>query len=109
MKYYIHHKIGERVDAISGYFQILEEGKMQHNNREFLYIVEFAHAETTCCGCGSAYVIKVPCYIVSYKSNKDIDGLSISEIEPVTDENSQKEIRQILKQKFPSFAQIDFI
>ena len=108
MKYHVHQKIGEEIKAISGYFKVLEEGKLPFKDREVLYYVEMGHADTSCCGPGSAYGIRVPGYLIKYKSAEDISGLPVSEVEPVIDKVDQEAIKKLLLQKYPSFTPVDF-
>lgn len=105
MNRYIHQEVGTEVHSISGHYEILEEGKMTCGNRDFFYVMGGAAVDCSCCGSGGCQFVQVPGYIISWKTQTDANGLSISEMEPITDPDEQKDIIKMLARKFP-YAQI---
>ena len=101
MKNYTHQELDTEVFSIAGHYKILEEGKMTFGKREFLYVMGGAVVDCSCCGSGGCQFVQVPGYILSWKTQTDTNGLSISEVEPITDPGEQKEIGKMLAKKFP--------
>jgi len=101
MKRYTHQELDTEVFSIAGHYKILEEGKMTFGKREFLYVMGGAVVDCSCCGSGGCQFVQVPGYILSWKMLTDTNGLSISEVEPITDSGEQKEISKMLARKFP--------
>jgi hypothetical protein len=89
------------VTSIAGHYKILEEGKMAYGNREVLYVMGGAVVDSACCGPGGCQFVHVPGYIVSWKVHTDAAGLFMSEVEPITNSEEQKEVRNVLVRKFP--------
>ncbi|MDI6776791.1 MAG: hypothetical protein QMD03_06055 [Syntrophales bacterium] len=108
MGQYIHQKFGAEVQFIAGYYTILEEGRMGHGGKEFLYAVGMAIVDNACCGRGGCRFLHVPGYIVSWKEKESADGLPVSEVEPICNETDQREIRNLLEDDFPH-AQVIFL
>jgi len=81
---------------------------MSHRGKEFLYVVGMAIVDNACCGRGGCRFLNVPGYIVSWKGGESMDGLPVSEVEPIRNENDQREIRNLLEDDFPH-AQIIFL
>ena len=108
MSQYIHQKLGTEVHFIAGYYTISEEERRSHGGKEFLCVVGMAIVDNACCGRGGCRFIHVPGYIVSWKRDKSPDSSPVSEVEPICNENDQKEIRNLLEEDFPH-AQVIFL
>ena len=108
MSQYIHQKSGTEVHFIAGHYTILEEGRMSQEGKEFLYVVGMAIVDNACCGAGGCRFLHVPGYIVSWKEKEGTDGLPVSEVEPIRNENDQRKIRNLLEEDFP-YAQVIFL
>jgi short-subunit dehydrogenase involved in D-alanine esterification of teichoic acids len=53
--------------------------------------------------------VKVPGFILGWKTKRDESGRLASEVERVKDENSQREITRLLKERYPQVTQIEFL
>ncbi|MDD4091157.1 MAG: hypothetical protein PHQ63_01220 [Smithellaceae bacterium] len=107
MEDYIHRNIGEEVSFIAGSYQIVEEGCLTHDGREFLYLMGIATVDNACCGHTGCRFLHVPGYIHSWKTKTNPQGHPVSEVEPITDEQDQAAIRTFLEACYP-YAQINF-
>ena len=106
---YIHPELNKRVDSFGGGYSFIEERKFPYRGREVLFSVGIANLEASCCGSWGCGFIKVPGYVLSWKTRVEKEGQVLSEIERVEDQESQREIRRILEEKFPGFSQIEFL
>ena len=104
---YTHLKLNENINSIAGYYTPQEEVRLKYNNREVLYVTGQAVIESSCCGSGSWGYVIVPGYIVNWQNEKNEADLPVSEIEPISDEGAQKNIRQIIKTD-EAIPQIEF-
>ena len=107
MKRYAHEELEKEVRSISGGYTLIEEERLRYREREVLYVVGVAEVDNSCCGTGGCRFINVPGYVVSWKGKKDDSGLPVSEIDPITEEEEQKEIKNLLDEKYPH-SQINF-
>lgn len=94
---YVHQDLGNEVTALAGYYVPLEEMRLEYRGREFLCVSGISVIENSCCGRGGCSYAIVPGYIVNWQSKKNESGLSITEVEPVTDAAAKKEISEALK------------
>lgn len=108
MPEYIHQPVGEEIRSIAGYYMVLEEAVLQYKDREVLYLLEAAAADTSCCGRAGMGFITVPGYVHKLRSRKTEEGLWISEVERVENEGERREITRELKARHPGFHQIIF-
>jgi hypothetical protein len=108
MAEHVHQPIGEEIRSIAGYYMVLEEGVLQYNDRELLYLVEMAAADTSCCGSAGMGFIMVPGYIDALRSHRNEDGLWVSDVDRVQGEEDRKEITGLLLDKHPGFQQVNF-
>ncbi len=107
MEQYIHQELEKEVKSISGSYTLVEEGCLSYRGREVLYVVGSAVVDSSCCGVGGCRFINIPGYVVSWKREKDVSGLPVSEIDPITEEDERKEIKNLLDKKYP-YSQINF-
>ena len=108
MPEHVHQPIGEEVRSIAGYYMVLEEAVLQYKGREILYLVEAAAADTSCCGGAGMGFIMVPGYVVDLRGRRNEEGLWVSQVERIDDEEERREITEILKKRHPGFQQILF-
>lgn len=87
---------------------VLEEAVLQYKGREVLYLVEAAAADTSCCGGAGMGFIMVPGYVVDLRGRRNEEGLWVSQVERVGDDEERREITEILKKRHPGFQQIMF-
>ena len=109
MSEYRHPELNKRVDFCGGGYSFMEEGKFVYQGKEVLFSVGIANLEASCCGTWGCGFVKVPGYVLSWKTRVDEHGQVLSEIEKVEDKERQIEIRKILEEKFPGFSQIEFL
>ena len=95
---YTHLELDKDVIAgIAGYYTPQKEVRLKYNGREVLYVIGQAVIESSCCGTGSWLYAIVPGYIVNWQSTKNEAGLPVSEVEPIMDDEAQKNIWHIIK------------
>jgi len=108
MKPYIHKEMDTEVRYISGYYNYVEELRLDMGGREVLCAVGVAILDNSCCGRGGCYFLEVPGYIVSWKKDVDKEGHAVSDVIPVESEEERKQIRMELQKLYPQ-AQVNFI
>ena len=94
---YTHQELNQDVYSIAGFYTPLKEVRLKYNSREVLYVTGQAVIESSCCGAGSWGYILVPGYIVNWQNERSEAGLPVSEVEPVSDEAEQEDIRKMIK------------
>jgi hypothetical protein len=109
MDEYIHPELNQEVEFFGGSYSFVEEGKLSYQGKEVFYLLGIAGVESSCCGTGGCAFIKVPGYVLSWKKGRNQCGRSISEVERIKSEESQRAIRKILEEKYPEFQQIEFL
>ncbi len=82
---------------------------MSHEGKEIFYLLGVAAVESSCCGSRGLAFIKVPGDVLSWKKGWSESGRPISEVERILSEESQAAIREILREKFPGFQQVEFL
>jgi len=107
MEEYVHQTIGEEVRFIAGHYQIVEEGRLTHDGREFLYWMGIATVDNACCGHTGCRFLQIPGYIHSWKTKTNAQGKPVSEVKPIVDERERAAIRTFLEACYP-YAQINF-
>ena len=99
---YTHLKLNEDYPVgIAGYYVPEKEVRLKYNGQEILYVIGQAIIESSCYGdsCGAArrvYAI-VPGYIVNWQNSKNEDGLPVSEVELISDEEARSDITKIIE------------
>ena len=105
---YTHLELNKDVPiGIAGYYTPEEEVRLDYNGREVLYVIGKAVIESACCGIGNWGYVLVPGYIVSWQNKRNEAGLPVSAVEPISDEEAQNNIRQIIQTK-ETVAQVQF-
>ncbi len=95
---YTHLELDTEVVAgIAGYYIPEQEVRLQYNGREVLYVVGQAVVESSCCGTGNWIYAIVPGYLINWQNATNEAGLSVSEVEPIRDEEAQINIRRIIE------------
>jgi len=105
---YKHKNLGEDVRFISGYYEYIEESKLNVHGRDVLYAVGIGILDNSCCGRSGCYFIEVPGYLVSWKTSQDEKGQVLSEVIRIEDENVKKEVTAALQKNYP-MAQVNFL
>ena len=95
---YVHLEIGEDVHGLAGYYTPLKEFRLQHNGREVLVVIGMSTVESACCGGGSCGYAIIPGYIVTWKEGKNESGLPVSQVEPIEDAMTKREIAKTVRE-----------
>ena len=97
---YTHLELGKDVEiGIAGYYTPQQEVRLKYDGREVLYVIGKAVIESSCCNVGSWTYAIVPGYIVNWQYTKNEHGLPVTEVEPITDEAIQVELRHTIESK----------
>ena len=96
---YIHHELNREVTAIGGHYVLTKEVRLPFEGREILYIVGYAVVDNSCCGVGGMAYALVPGFILDWKSKTSNEGLAASLVEPIGDQATQREIRQLIERR----------
>ena len=88
----------------------LSEGLCEYQGRKVLYHYAEATYVTFCTGTGAPWVgsISVKGYVVRWKYGANDKGEDLSEIEPITDKNEQKEIASLLWPSANDCSRVNF-
>lgn len=111
---YTHLPLGEDVEAFAGYYTPENEARLKYNGREVLYVTGHLVVEATCCaegegGCRTAnyWYALVPGYVLKWQSEKNGNGLPVSEVELISGVETQNDIRRIML-KNEAVSRVDF-
>ena len=75
-----------------------EEKTLQYGGREVLYSVGGTTAVACCCGGGGGTAfVTVHGFVTAWQHRKDEDGVPISEVEPVVEEEARIGIRAMIE------------
>ena len=105
---YIHIEPGLENQAIAGYYEVERELRIPVEDREVLCIVGYVCWDNSCCGAGGCRYVNVPGYILDYQNVIDKEGRPVSKVQRITNEEEQRRIRALLRQKIKNFQIIDF-
>ena len=104
---YTHQELNRDVYALAGFYTPEKEVRLKYDDREILYIIGQVVVDSSCCGTGSWKYVLVPGYVVKWQDGKNEADLPVSEVEPISDEAAQENIRQIIREA-ESISQIQF-
>jgi len=94
---YTHIPLNEEVTAIGGYYVLEKEVRMPFHGEEVLYVVGMSLIDSSCCGVtGCKYAI-VPGYILDWHVDANSDGLPITQVQPIRDQDTRNEIIDLVK------------
>jgi hypothetical protein len=97
MTKYTHQELNRDIPTPSGYYTPQKEVRLKYDGREVLYVLSQAVIDSSCCGTGDFNSALIPGYIIKWRTEKNKDGLTISSVEPITDEKTRDDIRKIIK------------
>lgn len=105
---YTHTPMYQEVELLCGSYYKVQEATIPFQGREVLYFVGGTTTIESCCGttCGLQYIM-VPGFVVSWQSQRNAQGLPVSQVEPVGDPQAQGQLRDLLRQKH-KVTNIDF-
>ncbi|MRR16999.1 MAG: hypothetical protein EG826_11145 [Deltaproteobacteria bacterium] len=107
MDEYTHRGIGEEVHCIAGHYEIIEEGRLAYGAAELLYVLGVATVDNACCGSTGCRFLLIPGYVHSWKTKTNAEGMPVSIVAPITEEQQRASIRAFLDKRYP-YAQINF-
>ena len=97
---YVHLNLGEDIHALAGYYTRDREERLKYNGREILYIVGGCTVESTCCGGSGCFgYAVVPGYLVAWKNKTNKEGLPVSEVTPISDDETREKVTRIIQEK----------
>ena len=90
------HEVGVTIRFISGEYEIEKEGMIEIDGRQVLYSIGNAMVDSSCCGKWGCRYALVHGYVRNHKFEQNATGLFISEVEPITSEDTQEIIKMLL-------------
>ena len=96
---YVHHELNREVTAIGGHYVLTKEARLPFGGREILYVVGYGVVDNSCCGVGGMAFALVPGFVLDWKSTTNDKGLATSLVEPIGDQATQREIRQLIERR----------
>ena len=96
MTSYVHHPLGEPVEAIGGSYLLVKEDRVDFEGRQVLYVVGHAAFDSTCCGVGGCGYAAVQGFVLRYRGETNAEGLDVTEVEPIEDDRRREALRKIL-------------
>ena len=104
---YTHLELNTTIEALAGYYTPQKEVRLKYNSREVLYVIGQVVVDASCCGQANYQYALVPGYIIRWQAEKNKDSLPVSEVEPISDKETQDNIRKIIQETEP-VSQIEF-
>ena len=105
---YTHLELGEDiVIGIGGSYMLDKEVRLSYGGREVLYIIGHTNIESACCGVSNWGYALVPGYIIKWQAEKDKNGLSVTEVEPIGDKEAQQAVKRLIE-SLEIVAQVQF-
>jgi hypothetical protein len=104
---YTHLRLNDDVDALAGHYTPRKEVRLPFNGREVLYIVSDAVVDSSCCGTADFNAALVPGFVLKWQSEKNRDGLYLSEVEPIADKAARDIIREKIRED-ENVTQVEF-
>ncbi len=102
------HELGTEVRSISGGYELEREETMEIAGRQVLYAVGNAVADSSCCGYWGCRYAVVPGYVVRWKYRLDVNGRSVSSVEPLSDPEVRQDITRFLERN-EAVTQVQFL
>ena len=104
---YTHQPLNEEIVSISGHYTLYKEVRRQYGDREVLYVIGQAVAESACCGSGNWEYGMSPGYIVSWQSHRNEAGLPVTVVEPISDAEVKADLERYIKET-ENVARVEF-
>jgi hypothetical protein len=93
------HELNNDIRSIAGGYELEEESVLELDGREVLYALGHGVIDTACCGVGGCRYALVAGYLTKLKVRQNDQGLWVSEVEPIEDENSRREVTRLISEK----------
>lgn len=99
---YTHSPLNEEIEMPAGCYWKSEEDTLSYGGEEALYFVGNTSIVSSCC---AGYFpprnyIMVIGYVRAWQCKTNTEGIPVSELESITDEKTQEDIRVILQQRY---------
>ncbi len=101
MREYIHTNPGEETRSVPLFFTVREEGRLDLDGSEVLYLVGETPVGSACVGAGVLSYIFVHGYVLEWYAAVADDGSPVSRIDPITDEGARARVRALLAGRHP--------
>jgi hypothetical protein len=101
MRDYIHTNPGEETRSVPLFHTVREEGRLEMDGREVLYLVGETPIGSICVGAGVIAYIFVHGYVLEWHAAFANDGSPVSRVEPITDEDTRVRVRALLAGRHP--------
>lgn len=101
MRDYIHRKPGEETRSVPLFYTVREEGMLDLDGRDVLYLVGETPIGSACVGAGVLHYIFVSGYVIEWHAHVSGDGSQVTRVEPVTDEAARARVRALLAGRHP--------
>ena len=110
---FAHLPLQEEIEFLAGSYWISGEDKIPYKGREVLCLVRDAGPFTSCGAGGCRQFpgfrsILIPGFVIRHRYKKNQDGLEISEVETINDEDTKKDLGEIVRVKYGT-PQLEFL
>ena len=107
-KEYVHPELNEEIPSISSYYVLMKEVRFPYNGKEILYYLGYSVTDNSCCGVGGTSFSFIPGYILNWHKKKSEKGDYISDVEPIVDDETRRDLSKIIK-KIETCFQVNFM
>ncbi len=108
IRQYAHLPLDEPVEYTSASYWVSKEEVVPYKDREVLCITRETSPITCCAGCSPGFSsILIPGFIEKLKYKRREDGLFVSDVEPIEDEDMMEDVRKIIRERYDSI-QVEF-
>ena len=108
---YTHLPLNEDVLAFAGYYTPEQEVRLPFHGREVLYVTGHIVVESAChgdtCSAQNYWYGIAQGYVVRWQYRRNESGLPVSEVAPIADRETRKEIEEIIL-RTEAVARVDF-
>ncbi len=101
------HELHQEIRSISGGYTLHDEGTLEFRGRDVLYAIGDAVVDSACCGTYGCRFAYVPGYVIDWKYQTDDNGLPVSRVEPVRDQQEREILIGVLQEKL-GVTQVQF-
>ena len=96
---YVHRALGDEVKAIGGHYVLTKELRLPLGEREILCLLGHGLVDSSCCGVGGVCFAVVPGFVSRWKYKRDGDGLAVTEVEPIRQEDLRRNASRLVRSK----------
>ena len=108
IRQYAHLPLDEPIEYPSASYWVSKEEAIPYKGREVLCIFRETSAIICCAGCSPGFSsILIPGFIEKLKYKRREDGLFVSDVEPIEDEDMMEDVRKIVRERYNSI-QVEF-